>query len=155
MRDWLSRTILEPLLALLKQGMSPNRLALCVALGIVIGNIPILGVSTLICAAIALVFRLNLPAIQIVQAAMAPTQILLIIPFVRLGEWILRVPRQPVSVKEGLALMAQGVGHAIVILWNSILHAGLAWMLIAPLAVFLFYKVLTPVFEHAAARIRP
>jgi uncharacterized protein (DUF2062 family) len=154
-KDWLSRTIRHPLLALLRQGMSPNRLALCVALGIVIGNIPILGVSTLICAAIALVFRLNLPAIQIVQAAMAPTQILLIIPFVRLGEWILRVPPQPVSVKEGLALMAQGVGHAIVTLWNSLLHAGLAWALVAPLTVFLFYKVLTPVFEHAAARIKP
>jgi uncharacterized protein (DUF2062 family) len=154
-KNWLSRKILEPLLALLKQGMSPSRLALCVALGIVIGNIPILGVSTLICGAIALVFRLNLPAIQIVQAAMAPTQILLIIPFVRLGEWIVRAPRQPVSIKEGLALMAQGVGYAIVTLWNSILHAGLAWALVAPLAVFLFYKILTPVFEHAAARIRP
>jgi hypothetical protein len=89
-----------------------------------------------------------------VQAAMAPTQLLLIIPFVRLGEWILRTPPQPVSVKEGLALMAQGVGHAIVTLWNSILHAGLAWMLVAPLAVLLFYKALTPVFEHAAARIK-
>jgi uncharacterized protein (DUF2062 family) len=153
--NWLSRKILEPLLALLRHGMSPRRLALCVALGVVIGNIPILGVSTLICAAIALVFRLNLPAIQIVQAAMAPSQILLIIPFVRLGEWILRAPPQPVSIKEGLALMAQGVGHAIVTLWSSLLHAGLAWTLVAPFAVFLFYKVLTPVFEHAAARIRP
>jgi uncharacterized protein (DUF2062 family) len=154
-KHWLSRKILEPLLALLKQGMSPSRLALCVALGIVIGNIPILGVSTLICAAIALLFRLNLPAIQIVQAAMAPPQILLIIPFVRLGEWILRLPPQPVSVKEALALTAQGVGYAIVTLWNSLLHAGLAWTLVAPLAVFLFYKILTPVFEHAAARIKP
>jgi uncharacterized protein (DUF2062 family) len=150
----LGRKILDPLLALLKQGMSPNRLALCVALGIVIGNIPILGVSTLICAAIALVFRLNLPAIQIVQAAMAPTQILLIIPFVRLGEWILRVPPQPVSVQEGLALMAQGVGHAVVTLWKAIVHAGLAWALVAPLAVLFFYKVLTPVFEHAATRTK-
>jgi uncharacterized protein (DUF2062 family) len=153
-KNWLRRKILDPLLALLRQGMSPNRLALCVALGIVIGNIPILGVSTLICAAIALVFRLNLPAIQIVQAAMAPTQILLIIPFVRLGEWILRVPPQPVSVQEGLALMAQGVGHAVVTLWNAIVHAGLAWALVAPLAVVFFYKVLTPVFEHAATRTK-
>lgn len=149
------KTALDPLLALLKQSMSPNRLALCVALGIVIGNIPILGVSTLICAAIALVFRLNLAAIQIVQAAMAPTQLLLIIPFVRLGEWMVRAPPQPVSIKEGLALMAQGVGHAVVTLWNALLHAGLAWTLIAPPAVFLLYKILTPVFEHAAARIRP
>jgi hypothetical protein len=154
-KQWLIRKIWEPLLTLLKQGMSPNRLALCVALGIVIGNIPILGVSTLICAAIALIFRLNLPAIQIVQAAMAPSQLLLIIPFVRLGEWIMRAPAQPVSIKSGLALLAQGVGHAVVTLWNAILHAGLAWILVAPLAVFVFYKVLTPVFEHAAALQRP
>jgi len=79
---------------------------------------------------------------------------LLIIPFVRLGEWILRVPPQRVSIKEALALMAQGAGYAIVALWDSILHAGLAWGMVAPFAAFLIYKVLTPVFEHAAARIR-
>ena len=154
MKNWLNRKVIEPLLTLLKQGVSPNRLALSVALGIVIGNIPIVGVSTIVCTAIALVFRLNLAAIQITQAAMAPSQILLIIPFVRLGEWILRVPPQRVSIKEALALMAQGAGYAIVALWDSILHAGLAWGMVAPFAAFLIYKVLTPVFEHAAARIR-
>ena len=81
--NWLHRKILEPLLALLRQGISPDRLALCVAIGVVVGNIPILGISTILCAVIALAFRLNLAAIQIVQAAMAPTQLVLIIPFVR------------------------------------------------------------------------
>jgi uncharacterized protein (DUF2062 family) len=153
-KTWLYRRIAEPLLTLLKQGISPHRLALCVAIGVVVGNVPILGISTLLCAAIALAFRLNLPAMQLVQAAMAPTQLLLIIPFVRLGEWILRVPHQAVSIKEGLALVAQGAGHAVALLWNAILHAGLAWILVAPFAVFLFYKLLTPVFERAAARVR-
>ncbi len=153
MWTWLRRRILEPLLALLRQGMSPSRLALCVAIGVVVGNVPILGVSTLLCAAIALAFRLNLPAIQLVQAAMAPTQVLLIIPFVRLGEWILRVPPQPLSIKEGLALLAQGAGHAIVALWEAILHAGLAWIMVAPFAVYLLYKLLTPMFSRAAAQI--
>jgi uncharacterized protein (DUF2062 family) len=153
-RNWLQRRILEPLLALLRQGVAPDRLALCVAIGVVVGNIPILGVSTLLCTAIALAFRLNLPAIQIVQAAMAPTQVLLIIPFVRLGEWILRVPPQPVSIKEGLALLAQGPGYAVVALWDAILHAGLAWILVAPMAVFIFYKLLAPVFERAAGQIK-
>ena len=117
-------------------------------------NIPILGISTILCTVIALAFRLNLPAIQIVQAAMAPTQLLLIIPFVRLGEWILRVPNQPLSIKEGLDIVAQGAGHAIVVLWDAILHAGFAWILVAPIAVLLFYKLLTPVFERAAAQIK-
>jgi uncharacterized protein (DUF2062 family) len=151
-RNWLYLRIIAPLLALLKQGISPGRLALCVAIGVVVGNIPILGVSTILCTAIALAFRLNLPAIQLVQAAMAPTQILLIIPFVRLGEWILRVPPQPVSIKEGLDLMAQGARYAVAALWDAILHAGFAWVLVAPVAVVLLYKILTPVFERAAAR---
>ena len=154
MKNWLYRRLIEPLLALLRQGISPRRLALCVAVAIVIGNIPILGVSTILCTFIALVFRLNFPAIQLVQAAMAPTQLLLIIPFVRLGEWILRVPPQVVSVKAALTLMSQGVWQAIVVLRDAIFHAGLAWGLVAPFAVYLFHRLLTPVFERMAAQIR-
>jgi hypothetical protein len=150
----LRRRFLDPLLILLSQGVSPDRLALCVAIGVVVGNIPILGISSILCTVIALAFRLNLPAIQIVQAAMAPTQLLLIIPFVRLGEWILRVPGRPLSLKEGLDLLAQGAGHAIVALRDAILHAGFAWILVAPIAVFSFYKLLTPLFERAAAQIK-
>jgi uncharacterized protein (DUF2062 family) len=154
LKNWLNRRLLEPLLALLRQGISPRRLALCVAIAIVVGNIPILGVSTILCTFIALIFRLNFPAIQLVQAAMAPTQVLLIIPFVRLGEWILRVPPQVVSIKAALALMSQGVWQAIVVLRDAIFHAGLAWALIAPFAVYLIHRLLTPVFERMAAQIR-
>ena len=101
-KNWLKRRLLDPLLALLRQGMSPRRLALCTAIAIVVGNIPILGVSTIICTIIALVFRLNLPAIQVVQAAMAPTQLLLIIPFVRLGEWIAHSPPLDLSDRKSV-----------------------------------------------------
>ena len=154
MKNWLNRRLLEPLLTLLRQGVSPRRLALCVAIAIVVGNIPILGVSTIVCTLIALVFRLNLPAIQLVQAAMAPTQILLIIPFVRLGEWLVRAPPQAVSIRAGLALMSQGVWYAAVVLRNAIFHAGLAWGLIAPFGIYLLHRLLTPVFERMAAQIR-
>jgi uncharacterized protein (DUF2062 family) len=154
LKNWLNRRLLEPLLALLRQGISPRRLALCVAIAIVVGNIPVLGVSTILCTFIALIFRLNFPAIQLVQAAMAPTQVLLIIPFVRLGEWILRVPPQVVSIKAALALMSQGMWQATVVLRDAIFHAGLAWALIAPFAVYLIHRLLTPVFERMAAQIR-
>ena len=153
MAHWLHRRIFEPLLGLLKQGISPRRLALSVSIGVVVGNVPILGISTIVCAAVALLFRLNLPAIQIVQASMAPSQLLLIIPFMRLGEWLLRAPPQPMSIHEGIAIMAQGIGHAVVVLRGAIIHAGLAWSLVAPFAIYLIYRVLTPVFERAAAQI--
>lgn len=155
MPRWLRRHIVDPLLMLLSQGLAPDRLALCVAIGIVVGNIPILGVSTILCVVIALAFRLNLPAIQLVQAAMAPTQVLLIIPFVRLGEWILQAPHQAISVAGGLALVAHGVLNAVIVLWGAIVHAGLAWLLVAPFVTFTLYRILTPVFERAAAKINP
>jgi uncharacterized protein (DUF2062 family) len=154
LKNWLHRRLLEPLVALLRQGISPGRLALCVSIGIVVGNIPILGISTILCTLLALVLRLNLPAIQAVQAMMAPTQILLIIPFVRLGEWILRAPPQPLSIKAGLALIAQGAWNAVIVLWDAIVHAGVAWLLVAPFLTYLFYRILTPVFTRAAARVK-
>jgi uncharacterized protein (DUF2062 family) len=154
LKKWLHRRLLEPLLALLRGGLSPRRLSMCVAIAVVVGNIPILGVSTIICACIALIFRLNMPAIQLVQAAMAPTQLLLIIPFVRLGEWMLRVPPQIVSVKGALALLSEGIWQAVVVLRDSIFHAALAWILVAPFCVYLLYRLLTPVFERMAAQIR-
>lgn len=144
----------EPLLELLRQGISADRLALCIAIGIVVGNIPILGVSTILCALIALLFRLNLPAIQMVQAAMAPTQLLLIIPYVRLGEWMLRAPPQPLSVSAGLALLERGAGAAVVALSGAILHASLAFLIVGPIATVLLYRILRPALAHAAARRR-
>jgi uncharacterized protein (DUF2062 family) len=154
LKNWLKHRLLDPLLALLRQGMSPRRLALCAAIAIVVGNIPILGVSTILCTLIALPFRLNLPAIQLLQAGMAPTQLLLIIPFVRLGEWITRAPCQVISIKEGLLLISQGVWQAVVVLRDAIFHAGLAWILVAPFCTYAFYRLLTPIFERLAAQVQ-
>ena len=123
------------------------------AIGVVVGNIPILGVSTILCTLIALACGLNLPAIQLVQALMAPTQLLLIIPFVRLGEWLMGAAPQPVSIGAALALLRQGVWHAVVVLKEVLLHAGLAWLLVAPFAAVLLVRILTPIFTHAAAAL--
>ena len=87
-------------------------------------------------------------------SAMAPTQLLLIIPFVRLGEWILGAPRQIVSFKAGIALLSQGVWQTIVVLRDAIFHAALAWILIAPFCIYLLRRLLTPVFERMAAQVR-
>src|SRR5271169_2441589 len=69
----------------LRQGISPRRLALTLALGFAVGCIPVLGIPTVICAALALALRLNLPAIQAANYLVMPLQLALIVPFVRLG----------------------------------------------------------------------
>lgn len=150
MKDWLRRRFVEPLVALLRQGADPKRLAICVAIGVVVGNIPILGVSTILCAIIALAFRLKLPAIQLVQGAMAPIQVLLIIPYVRLGEWMLRAPPEPLSVAAATDLLNHGLGHAVFVLREAILHATVAFVVVAPIATLALSRLLRPIFVRAA-----
>lgn len=135
----------------LQQGLSADRLALAVAVGVVVGNIPIFGASTILCALIALALRLNQPAIQIAQAAMAPTQLLLIIPFVRLGEWLLRAPHQAISIGAAREFAAQDTARAAAVLRDALIHAGVGWMLVAPAAIYAICALLRPMFRRVAA----
>ena len=52
------------MLAWLSSGLQPRQLAFTLALGFAIGCIPLLGVTTGICALLAMLFGLNMPAIQ-------------------------------------------------------------------------------------------
>lgn len=113
----------------LRQGVSPRRLAVTLALGFVMGCIPVIGIPTVLCAAVALLFRLNLPAIQAANYLAMPLQVALVVPFVRLGAWLVPFATRPgghssVRVMEQAGLMA---GQAVI-----------AWLLVAvPVALVL------------------
>jgi uncharacterized protein (DUF2062 family) len=148
MHDFLRRRLITPLLALLADGVTPRKLALSLALGIVIGLVPILGISTALCALVALVLRLNMPAIQLVNYLLTPLQLLLIIPLLRLGEWLAQAPRFPVTLESGLASLSGGVFDAVRTLATAIAHAALGWIVIAPLAAFVLFRIFEPTLRH-------
>ena len=148
MRDFVQRRLVAPLLALLRQGVTPRKLALSLALGIVMGLVPILGISTALCALLALALRLNMPAIQLVNYLLTPLQLLLIIPQLRFGEWLTRAPRFPITLEAGLALLSHGVINAVTTLATAIVHATLGWLALAPFAGFALFRVLEPVLRH-------
>lgn len=150
----IRRRIVEPVLSLLAQGLAPRELALCMALGAGIGLFPVLGVSTPALTVLALWLRLNLPAIQLVSYLMSPLQLVLIIPFVRLGETIVGAEPQPLTIEAGLELIANGVLEAIITLWDAILHAAIGWVLIGPIFIYVIYRLLIPVLERALARLK-
>jgi uncharacterized protein (DUF2062 family) len=147
---FLQRRLVRPLLALLRQGVTPEKLALSVALGAIISVIPVLGVSTVLCALVALALRLNLPAIQLVNYLLTPVQLLLIIPFLRLGEWLTGAPRHPVTLESGLALLSHGIWNAVRILWDAIVHATFGWLVLAPVAAAVLYVIFRQVFRRLA-----
>ena len=71
------RRIIAPIVALLTQGITPEKIALSLACGIVLGIFPVLGSTTILCAAAAVLFGLNLPAIQLVNSLDLPDAVVL------------------------------------------------------------------------------
>ncbi|MGA0085184.1 MAG: DUF2062 domain-containing protein [Steroidobacteraceae bacterium] len=154
MKNFFQTRLLAPLLSLLKQGLSPRELALCIALGAGIGLFPVLGVSTPLLTIIALARKLNLAAIQLVSYAMSPVQLVLIIPFMRLGEWAIGATPQPMTIAAGMEILATGILEAIITLWDAIIHATLGWLILGPLAIYVTYRVLIPLLERASQSLR-
>ena len=150
----LRRRLIDPIRLLLTQGMTAEKVALSVAVGAIVGVFPILGTTTVLCSLAAIALRLNLLAVQTVHFAVTPLQLLLIIPFVRVGEHALGSEPQPLSIGEGLAVIAEGALRAIAVLWDAMLHAMLGWILIGPLAIAGLYLLLRPLLARAAASLR-
>lgn len=155
MKAFLRRHFIDPIIGLLSQGITPRQIALSLAFGSVIGIFPVLGTTTVLCTVAAVAWRLNMAAIHTIHFAMTPVQLLLIIPFVRVGERLVQAPRQPLSMDAGLELIAASAGQAIVVLWDAIVHAVIGWVAIGPVAIYLLYRALTPILKHAALTLRP
>lgn len=133
----------------LGQGMSPRRLALTLALGFAIGCIPVIGIPTVLCASVALALRLNLPAIQAANYIAMPLQLALIVPFMRLGKWM-------VSSEQNHTLIPRTVLHLpsleIATRVGSLAgQALLAWLLVAIPAVALMTATLTLMLRRIPA----
>ncbi|GAC1619674.1 MAG: DUF2062 domain-containing protein [Candidatus Acidiferrum sp.] len=151
-KGFLYRRLVRPLLDLLKQGVTPEKIALSIALGATLGVFPALGWTTALCAILAVMLRLNLPAIQIVNYFMYPAQIALLLPFFRLGEKLFRAPHLPISVPQLYAMIHADIWGAIRLLWTTTWHAIVVWCLFAPVICALLYIILTPVLRKALKR---
>ena len=154
-RGLLYRRVVDPILELMSQGLTPEKIALSLAFGIVLGVFPMLGSTTILCAVAALIFRLNLPSIQLVNYLIYPLQFLLLIPFLRLGEKLFHAAPLQLSVAQMLAMAHADLRHAIATLWLAGLHAMSAWLLIGPLAIWLLYFLLSRALRKIAGSVGP
>ena len=154
-RGFSYRRVVAPIVALLTQGITPEKIALSLAFGIVLGIFPVLGSTTVLCAAAALIFQLNLPAIQLVNYLIYPVQLFLLVPFIRMGERLFRVTPLRLSLTQILTMVHAGMRHAVATLWLAEVHAMSAWLLIGLPAIFLIYFLLSRALRQVAASIGP
>jgi uncharacterized protein (DUF2062 family) len=143
-QDFWRRRVLGLLLAQLRQGVTPERIALTLVLGAALAVFPILGSTTLLCAGAALWLRLNQPIIQLVNYFCYPLQIALLIPFYRLG---LSIPQLMDRFRAG---PGQFISDFAVIALGGIA----AWCLLVPPAAALLYFACRPAIRKLALRNR-
>jgi hypothetical protein len=131
-----------------RQGITPRRLALTLVLGFVIGCIPVVGLPTALCAAIALTFRLNQPAIQAANYVAMPFQVGLLAPLVRLGRMLFPIAGQrAIDVSGAAHSPAQFITQA----GGMAGQAFVAWLLLAVPVVLLLTPALTLILRRVPA----
>jgi hypothetical protein len=146
------RRVVAPVLAQLTQGVTPDRIALTLAVGTACSLLPFLGFTALLNLGVGLWLRLNQPILQTLNQLLGPLQLVLIIGYVRVGEVIWRAAPMPLSVgilmkafKDDPWAFVQRFG------WTGV-HAATAWLISVPLIVATLYYALRPVLRRLAVR---
>jgi uncharacterized protein (DUF2062 family) len=130
----------EKTTALLKQGLTPKELSQSIIVSGLISTIPILGVSTFMITTVSLKQKLNLPIMIAVSYLLWPVQILMIIPFIRVGEFIFSVPRNHYTVEEIISSFQNSFFQTLSHLSFALLCGLGGWLLTAvPLAVGVYW----------------
>lgn len=138
------RRVRDPIVAQLKQGATPEKLSLTIALGVVLGVFPILGSTTALCLGVGLLLKLNQPVIQLVNWFIYPLQIPLMFIFIRLGETVLRAPHVSFSIPNLLQRFKDSPAQFFRDFGLTALHGLGGWLLIAPLVAAILYFTLRP-----------
>lgn len=133
---------------LLSQGITPRKIALTIALGVVLGVTPVLGSTTFLCAVAAVALGLNLPLIQLINYLMYPLQFVLLLPFIQAGQWLFREPPLPLSFIQIAQMARANLWHTIASLWDYTLHGLVAWLILGTAAALLIHLALLPILKH-------
>ena len=151
--SWWRRRVVGPVLGVLRQGLTPAQLSLTVALGVIFGLVPTLGVTTLLCSIAAVRLRLNVAALLLVSHLLSPLQLLLIIPAMHAGAELLGGPAGSELTLEQLQYL---FGHdwlaALRLLWHAMLGALLLWAVASVPVGLVLNFALRPVFRRLLAR---
>jgi uncharacterized protein (DUF2062 family) len=147
--------VIDPIAVQLTQGITPEKIALTIAVGSALALFPIFGTTTLLCLLAGIALRLNQPIIQLVNMLCATIHFPLIVCLFRMGHWLFGVPYAHVG--PGM------IHHMLDTFWEDptkfferfgvdAVHAIAAWAVLAPLWVLLLYFFSLPVLREVLRR---
>ena len=135
-----SSKVISPIIEYLKQGASPQKLSLTIVLGFSLGIIPFLGVNTAICFLLSIAFRLNVVVIQLINYIVFPLQIILLVPFFKMGELIFGISGKKLVLNTFSSLFSKQWHESLVLILSANFRALLIWaILMIPLSIIIYF----------------
>jgi uncharacterized protein (DUF2062 family) len=155
MRTPWQRHLIDPIAAQLTQGITPEKIALTMAVGSALALFPIFGTTTLLCLLAGIMLKLNQAIIQLVNMLCATIHFPLIVCLFRLGHLMFGTPYTHIS----LAMLH----HMLDTFWEDpakfferfgvdALHAIAAWAMLAPFWMIIIYLIALPVVREVLRR---
>ncbi len=148
------RHLMAPIGAQLALGTSPEQLARTLAIGTTVALFPLLGATTALTFVMGLAFRMNQVVLHGLNQLLGPVQLLLILVYLRAGEWLWRAPVDQFSIPEMVrAYHATGAMDFLRRFGLAGMHAVSAWVVSAPFVACLVYlAVRAPLRRFAATK---
>ena len=138
MRDKLSlnfkeiiRRELHPYRTILKEGVPIEKLISSISVGTVSGLFPLIGLTSVVCFFLTIARKQNAVIAQTINWLLTPVQLLLIIPFMRLGATLLMREPIKITLKEIINAFSEGVLHGFATVGILHVYAILSWAIIA------------------------
>lgn len=152
-RRFWRRWFIDPVMKQLTQGVSPDKLAISVAVGSALALFPILGTTTTLCVIAGVALGLNQPVIQGVNALCAFIYFPLIVAFVRLGDSLAGSGRSSLDIPLMISTFTHHPRDFFRQFGVTALHAILGWAVLVPFWIPAAYLVSRELLRAAARRI--
>ena len=140
-KNWNIRALKLKTVALFKQGLSPKELLKSILVASLFSIIPIVGVTTVLLTILSVKRKLNLPIMIALSYLMWPIQLLMIIPFINIGEFIFSIPQSHHSAQEIIASFQESFFGTLSQLSFELLCGFGGWLLTAVPFFTLVYLV--------------
>lgn len=150
---WWRRWFVSPVVSQLTKGISPEKVAWTISLGLVLGIFPILGSTTFLCLFVGWMLGLNQPLLQAFNTAAYPLHLATILPFIRAGEFLHGADLMPFSIRELLSKFQADPLAFVIDFGLTAWHGVSAWLLLAPVAALGIKVAVFPLVRKMAAAL--
>jgi len=148
------RWLIDPLVLQLTQGVSPEKIALTLAVGSATALFPILGTTTLLCIAAGIVLKLNQPIIQSINIVCVFIWVPLLVAFVHLGDVLTHTASSSLDVPAMMSAFRHHPAEFFREFGVTAWHGILGWAVVAPFWIPSIYFLTRGPLRAAAHRIK-